>query len=577
MIDLTRENYLTNAKLLLNGLWYADLPNLLNIEELEEAIEDIFNEIDTGNVTAFKQDTDSFILDFAGIVSPPYIRSPGVEATSFFEFKKNKSLREMQIPHLVHYVSFIYNTLLEFETLFEDLYINPDNAKFVENSNSYLVFEDESILHSYDGEEEYISAAVFTTKNNKINSSAILSENKRRLLIAEADYLYSLKMDVESFFPNLYTHNFEKMAAKAPFSNLDIDIRYFQFLDHFHQRINNNQTKGIPAGTFSSHVAAELCMLCVDEEIRTYLNNREHSIGYVRYVDDLTFFSDSESELAELYPVIQSILNQYRLRINGNKTETTHAVYDTQPAYVNELEQVFPKLKLAETAQIVTIVDFFFLKKYVGSCLKDSRSSQLRALLTLFLRRLQSGKLLISDLYDEFFNLLLKTVFEDATLTSHIYRLLDYILDKVTNPAPLLDALRRKQAKVDTEYPDTILQIWHYYILFRHSNDMDRRSMIVALKNKHFNPLVAAAMVSPGKEQNKELYKLIRDSYVQESKSTCWQAEIMNSKWWLPLFKISRYDSHDYDHFMKSNNFPQLLKLFADHTEEIDDLDENCR
>ena len=45
MIDLTQENYLTNAKLLLNGFWYADLPDLLDINELEEAIEDIVDEI----------------------------------------------------------------------------------------------------------------------------------------------------------------------------------------------------------------------------------------------------------------------------------------------------------------------------------------------------------------------------------------------------------------------------------------------------------------------------------------------------------------------------------------------------
>lgn len=170
MVDLTQENHLTNAQLLLNGLWYVDLPDLLDMEELQESIEDIFTEIESGSVNAFKQDTDDFILDFSGIVSPPYIRPPGVEAISYFDFKKNKSLREMQIPHLLHYVAFIYNTLLNFESLFESLYINPANARYVANSNSYLVFEDEFVLHSYDGDDELISANVllcelFATRN----------------------------------------------------------------------------------------------------------------------------------------------------------------------------------------------------------------------------------------------------------------------------------------------------------------------------------------------------------------------------------------------------------------------------
>ena len=67
-----------------------------------------------------------------------------------------------------------------------------------------------------------------------------------------------------------------------------------------------------------------------------------------------------------------------------------------------------------------------------------------------------------------------------------------------------------------------------------------------------------------------ELYKIIRDAYKQESGSAQWQSEIMYSKWWLPLFKISRYDSHDYDHFMKSNNFPQLLRIFPAHSEGLE-------
>lgn len=574
MLDLAWGNNAINAQLLLNGFWYSDLPDLLNMSELEESIEVIFEEINSGKIAAFKQDTDKFIEDFSGITSPPYIRSPGVEAISFFDFKKNKSLREMQIPHLLHYFAFMYNTLLNFEPIFEKLYITPDNSRFIANSNSYLVFGDEFVLRSYDDDETPASDGVFITKNNKINSSAALAENKRRLLATEADYLYSLKMDIESFFPNLYTHNFEKIAYKKPFSTLHVDPRYFIFLDQFHQRINNNQTKGIPAGTFSSHVAAELCMLCVDEEIRLFLEKRENPVGYVRYVDDLSFFSDSESELAELYPVIQSILNKYRLRINGNKTESTHAVYITQQTYLAELEHEFPKLKLAENSKDVeiTLDDFFVFKRYVGKCICDGRSSQLKALLTVLLRRLQEGRLNINNVSAEMFYLLIKLVFEDVTLASQVYRLLDHILEHTPDSEALMDSLRKKQGRINAEYPDTVFQIWQYYVLFRHSDEDNRSAMIKSLKDKTFNPLVAAAMVLPGKGKNRELYKLIRDLYIKESDSKQWQNEIMYSKWWLPLFKISRYDSHDYDHFMKSSNFPALLKSFTEHTENDSQL-----
>lgn len=573
MVDLMRENYHENAALLLKGLWYSELPDLLDVEELISGVDDVFAELNSQTARDYKQDEDGFVVDWKSIVSPPYIRSPGVEALSFFDFKKNKSLREMQIPHLIHYIAFMYNTLLEFEELFKALYIDQANARFVGNSNSYLVFEDEFLLYSYEGEEDWALAGTFTTKNNKISSSAVLNENKRRLLAAEADYLYSLKMDIESFFPNLYTHNFEKIAERVPFSNLDVDSRYFRFLDQYHQRINNNQTKGIPAGTFSSHVAAELCMLAVDEEIRSFLSDRDMSIGYVRYVDDLTFFSDSESELAALFPAIQSILNKYRLRINGNKTETIHAAYITQPVYLTELERELPKLKATEDVQNIDLTDFFALKKYIGCCLKEGRTSQIRALLSLLQKRLLAGKIVVKDVSAELFYLFLKTVFEDVTLSSHIYRVLDALLSTAVDTKPLLNALRRKQERIDTEYTDTLLQIWHYYILFKYSTETERAKIISSFGHKRINPLVAASMVVSGNGKNKELFNLIRDSYINESDSTQWKKEIMYSKWWLPLFKIARYDSYNYNSFMQSNNFPEVLRLFPVHqTEETEAL-----
>ncbi len=566
MIDLNFENYRKNAELLLTGLWYTELPNILDINELILDIDSIFDEINTQNAQEYEQDPDGFITNYKCIVSPIHIRRPGVEAVSFFDFKKNKSLREMQIPHLVHYISFMYNTLFEFSSIFEELYINPANEHIVKNSNSYLVFEEAFLLHSYDEEEDWVLAGTFTTKNNKINSSSVLNENKKRLLAAEADYLYTLKLDVESFFPNLYTHNFEKIANKAPFTSFNADSRYFRFLDLFHQRINNNQTKGIPAGTFSSHVAAELCMLSVDEEIRNLLSRTTHPVGYVRYVDDLTFFSDSESELTALYPAIQSILNQYRLRINGNKTETSHAVYSAQHSYLSELEHEFPKLKLSEETQNLHLDDFFALKKYISQCLRESRTSQLRALLSLMQKKIEAEKLSPEDIFDELFYFLLKLGFEDVSLSSHVYRLLDTLLNIAFDKDPLLNALLHKQQKIDTEYPDTLLQIWYYYILFKHSSDTQKTHMISEFKIKQYNPLIAASMVRPGKNMNKDLFCSIKDHYIKETGSTHWQSEIMYSKWWLPLFKIARYDSHNYEHFMKSINFPKILKLFSTHT-----------
>ena len=304
MLDLNSPVNNKNSKLLLQGIWYSDLPDLLDMQELLDSLHSVLDAINQCNISQYIQDQDGFITGWTDMESPSYVRKPGVEAITYFDFKRNNSLREMQIPNIIHYISFIYNTILEFADIFESLYIDSDNHHFVEHSNSYLVFEDEFVISSYEGNEEIEVAGTFATMNTKVNGSTVLEENKRRLLAAEAGYLFSLKMDIESFFPNIYTHYFEKISNRLPFNEITSDNKYFHFLDSYHQRINNNQTKGIPAGVFSSHVAAELCMLCVDQEIMAYINDQATPIAYVRYVDDLTFYSDSESELKGMLGIV---------------------------------------------------------------------------------------------------------------------------------------------------------------------------------------------------------------------------------------------------------------------------------
>ena len=78
----------------------------------------------------------------------------------------------------------------------------------------------------------------------------------------------------------------DKIKDMEPFSSMENVADYFIYLDHFHQRINCNQTKGIPAGVFSAHIASELLMICVDDQIRKGMP--EEGMEYIRYVDDLT-------------------------------------------------------------------------------------------------------------------------------------------------------------------------------------------------------------------------------------------------------------------------------------------------
>lgn len=88
MDNLDQEYYRKNAQLLLKGLWYSELPDILEIDDLCLSVESILSKIDQHSLAIYEQDGDGFIQGWKGINSPKGVRSPGVEALSFFEFKR---------------------------------------------------------------------------------------------------------------------------------------------------------------------------------------------------------------------------------------------------------------------------------------------------------------------------------------------------------------------------------------------------------------------------------------------------------------------------------------------------------
>ena len=111
MITETDDIQRRNIELLIDGYWYEDLPPILDVEVIKGAI--------------YHRNTQA----------PSYIFNDGIEPITFFEFKKNGTLREMQIPNIKYYCSFIYNTMAVYEDLFMKLYGEPENQQYVSNSH----------------------------------------------------------------------------------------------------------------------------------------------------------------------------------------------------------------------------------------------------------------------------------------------------------------------------------------------------------------------------------------------------------------------------------------------------------
>jgi len=58
----------------------------------------------------------------------------------------------------------------------------------------------------------------------------------------------------------VYTHYLSKIKDAEPYKDNIFCNAYFDFLNYYNMKINNNQTKGIVTGVFSSTVSAESLM-----------------------------------------------------------------------------------------------------------------------------------------------------------------------------------------------------------------------------------------------------------------------------------------------------------------------------
>lgn len=557
-IEFGSEAVNKNAQILLSGIWYSELPDLLEIKDkLANNIQTVLKKQNETGYSTYKTEQDGFITDFKNVVSPKYLRSPGVEPIIYYTFKKNGALREMQIPNLIHHIGFIYNSLWIFGDLFEKIYLDNAYEEKIANSSSYLVLGEEFYIPvRYDDIEE-IEEGIFVSTNNKIHGNVLMESKKRQFDEQAEAYLYSIKLDIESFFPNIYTHYFEKMAHKKLYSDFDEAKKYFEFLDTFHQRINNNQTKGIPAGVFSAHIAAELLMLSVDDEIREKF--KEDDMGYIRYVDDLTFFSDSKEKLEDINVEVQQILNQYRLRINGNKTQISQSIYNISLTDIGEICFKLPFLQISDEPNILSQENIITLKKYIAELMQKKEISQIKTVFSLFYKKLKEDKLKIENVEKELLHILLLAVFEEKTITWQVYRIIDWIFDKTKNKVKYQELLIKKLPVVNRIYRDSILQIWHYYVLSKSMNQIEKKQFFENNKQYLQNPILVTMFVEKGNHMNAHIMTYIKENFLKESNTTDWKKRIMYSRWWLPLMKIRMVDVHNYENFLQTSMFPEVL------------------
>lgn len=554
-----------NIQRLIEGYQYYYLPSDFLLHEIDANIKNVINKL-VGDIDYYSNQYGYMlnndlisVSDIKEIEGPKYIHNFGSEPIGFFDFKKNGSFREIQIPNLAFYIPFIYNSIKSCENLFNKIYV--DDNDFVKCSNSNIIFEHEFIVtNPYDEEEQTINTGEFAIKNNKLVSQMTSNQKAINFFEKMSSYFYVLKLDIESFYPNVYTHLLSKLIESSPYNELQLEKYYFEFLDTYNMKINYNQTKGIISGCFSSNVSSELLLLTIDYYINNYLSDKD--VSYIRYVDDFTFFADSKEVLQNLLVKIQQLLTKYKLRINHNKTEIIESVLFQNCLDFNNIDHDFELLKdIWNEPQ-----DFVQLKVLFKKYLENNKISELKVLLTKIARNIENNNDDFNDNNMFMVNYLLQLMFYDPNLAVNCYKVLDRLLDAniFNNCDAIFKSLENKTTKINEEFSNTLIQIWHYYILNKY-NDCKSKIYFKELKESfgnEINPLILISFIKNGYYKNTEIMKYIKKTYqesINDSKNL-WKKSIMLSKWSLILINIRHVDKYNYYSFFESNDFKQIWR-----------------
>lgn len=159
----------------------------------------------------------------------------------------------------------------------------------------------------------------------------------------------------------------------------------------------------------------------------------------------------------------------------------------------------------------------------------------------------------------------------EPIFASRCYRVIISILqliDDVDEKERVIGLIKSKSDYINSTYHDSLLQIWHYYVLSKYDSKTKIKEILNGFGNDEINPIILAGFVREGNGENKELFDYIKNKYSaivnKEGEDSFWKKSIMVSKWWLPLLVIYLKDGKNYSKFYDSQHFDPIYKAMKD-------------
>lgn len=244
-----------------------------------------------------------------------------------------------------------------------------------------------------------------------------------------------LKLDISKFYPSIYTHSIPwailgKVESKKQFNLKRSDLKKWESLvktnlnsknykisdqiDTSVRNCNEMQSVGLPIGPDISFVLAEVIGGRIDYEIKSKLNNIDHS--GVRYFDDYYFYFDTFDDAEKALKLIQGVFYDFQLETNESKVIINELPFEFTEIWAKPLTYfVFKRIDKYELRDYFSI-----LFELVSSNKKNSSW-----IINYGLTRFEQGNVKISEGdWNIFLIFLLKIITMDASNIDKVFRII---------------------------------------------------------------------------------------------------------------------------------------------------------
>ena len=167
--------------------------------------------------------------------------------------------------------------------------------------------------------------------------SSSIAETKREIELLYQDKRFEIRLDINSFFDNIYTHTIPWAihgVSAAKKKKNDRTLLGNQ-LDKQIRSLNYDQTNGILVGNALSRIVSEIILCTVDHQIHEQFPD----VSCCRFVDDYYIYTKYSTQVQEIIAFIRVCLSRYELNFNESKLQINESPFLYGKPWVEQIKQ----------------------------------------------------------------------------------------------------------------------------------------------------------------------------------------------------------------------------------------------